>query len=126
MLDQVWLRLEQRVRYRLSSGSKERASRRISLSLHTFKGAPGDGAASAATLLADKSGDLYGTTFYGGKYDRGTLFKLHPTSSGYAETIVHSFGYGQDGAYPISGVIEVKGFFMERLTAAALIPIDLV
>ena len=77
--------------------------------LHTFMGAPGDGAASLATLLADKSGDLYGTTFYGGKYDGGTLFKLHPTSSGYKETIVHSFGYGQDGAYPISSVIEVKG-----------------
>jgi|HubBroStandDraft_4_1064222.scaffolds.fasta_scaffold00036_38 uncharacterized repeat protein (TIGR03803 family) len=77
--------------------------------LHKFEGAPGDGAASFATLLADKSGNLYGTTFYGGTYDGGTLFKLHPTSSGYTESIVHSFGYGQDAAYPISGVIEVKG-----------------
>ncbi len=77
--------------------------------LHTFEGAPGDGAASFATLLADKSGNLYGTTFYGGKYDGGTLFKLHPTSSGYTETIVHSFGHGRDGLYPISSVIEVSG-----------------
>jgi hypothetical protein len=30
--------------------------------LYEFQGAPGDGAASAATLVADKSGDLYGTT----------------------------------------------------------------
>ncbi len=77
--------------------------------LHTFQGAPADGAASFAELFADKSGDLYGTTFYGGAYDGGTLFKLHPTGSRYTETIVHSFGYGQDGAYPISGVIEVNG-----------------
>lgn len=77
--------------------------------LHKFTGAPSDGAASFATLLADKSGDLYGTTFYGGTYNGGTLFKLHPTTSGYAETIVHSFGYGQDAAYPIAGVIEVNG-----------------
>ena len=77
--------------------------------LHTFEGAPGDGAASLATLLADKSGDLYGTTFYGGEYNGGTLFELRPTSSGYTEKIVHSFGNGQDGAYPISGVIEDKG-----------------
>jgi uncharacterized repeat protein (TIGR03803 family) len=77
--------------------------------LHTFEGPPGDGAASITTLLADKSGNLYGTTFYGGTYNGGTLFKLHPTSSGYTESIVHSFGYGQDAAYPISGVIEVKG-----------------
>lgn len=77
--------------------------------LHTFKGAPRDGAASFATLFADKSGDLYGTTFYGGQYDGGTLFKLHPTSSGYTETIVHSFGSGQDGAYPVSAVVDVNG-----------------
>lgn len=77
--------------------------------LHVFEGAPADGAASAATLLADKSGDLYGTTYYGGKYNGGTLFKLHPTSAGYTETIVHSFGHGKDGAYPISGAIEVDG-----------------
>jgi uncharacterized repeat protein (TIGR03803 family) len=77
--------------------------------LHTFEGGSGDGAASLATLLADKKGNLYGTTFYGGEYDGGTLFKLHPTSSGYRETILHSFGYGEDGAYPISGVIEVDG-----------------
>lgn len=77
--------------------------------LYEFQGAPGDGAASAATLVADKSGDLYGTTVYGGEYDEGTLFKLHPSSSGFAETIVHNFGYGQDGEYPLSGMIEVNG-----------------
>jgi uncharacterized repeat protein (TIGR03803 family) len=78
--------------------------------LHTFQGAPGDGAASLASLFADKSGNLYGTTFYGGQYDAGALFKLRPTSSGhYTETIVHSFGSGQDGAYPVTAVIEVNG-----------------
>ncbi|MGB8519163.1 MAG: choice-of-anchor tandem repeat GloVer-containing protein [Candidatus Tumulicola sp.] len=78
--------------------------------LHTFKGGSGDGAASLATLFMDKSGDLYGTTFYGGQYDEGTLFKLHPKpAGGYTETIVHSFGSGQDGAYPVTGVIEVNG-----------------
>ncbi len=77
--------------------------------LHPFHGAPGDGAVSFATLFADKSGDLYGTTFYGGEYNGGTLFQLHPTSSGYTETIVHSFGYDQDAAYPMAGVIDVKG-----------------
>ncbi len=46
--------------------------------LHTFEGAPGDGAAAFGPLLAEKSGDLYGVTFYGGEYDAGTLFKLHP------------------------------------------------
>lgn len=78
--------------------------------LHTFNGAPADGAASLAALLADRHGELYGTTFYGGAYNEGTLFKLRPASSGYVETIVHSFGYGQDGAYPASPVIEVNRY----------------
>lgn len=77
--------------------------------LHTFEGSPGDGAASFSTLLADDRGNLYGTTFYGGQYNAGTVFKLQPTSKGYAETILHSFGDGQDGAYPITGLIEVGG-----------------
>jgi len=93
--------------YRLVPNTRKRAYKLEVL--HTFEGAPYDGAASAAALLADKSGNIYGTTYYGGAYDGGTLFKLHPSSSGYAETIVHSFGYGQDGAHPISGVIEVNG-----------------
>lgn len=79
--------------------------------LHKFEGSPGDGAASLSTLL-EKNGDLYGTTYFGGEYNGGTLFKLHPSPSspsGYTETILHSFGYGQDGALPSSGVIEVNG-----------------
>lgn len=75
--------------------------------LHAFAGAPEDGAASFATLFADKNGDIYGTTFYGGEYNSGTLFKLRPSTSSY--TILHSFGYGQDGAYPMAGVIEANG-----------------
>jgi uncharacterized repeat protein (TIGR03803 family) len=46
---------------------------------------------------------------FGGKYGAGTLFKLKPASSGYAETVVHSFGHRKDGAYPVSAVIEVHG-----------------
>lgn len=94
--------------YRLVPKSGSEAEYALDV-LHTFEGAPNDGAASFSTLLADKLGNLYGTTYYGGKYDGGTVFELHPTSSGYTETILHSFGYGQDGAYPASGVIEVDG-----------------
>lgn len=94
--------------YRLVPKSGSEAEYTLDV-LHTFEGAPNDGAASFSTLLADKLGNLYGTTYYGGEYDGGVVFKLHPTSSGYAETILHSFGYGQDGAYPASGVIEVDG-----------------
>jgi uncharacterized repeat protein (TIGR03803 family) len=46
--------------------------------LHTFTGYPSDGANSFATLLRDKSGHLYGTTYAGGTVDFGIVFKLTP------------------------------------------------
>src|ERR1700722_20943228 len=37
-----------------------------------------DGSAPATTLIADKAGNLYGTTQSGGTNDAGTVFKLVP------------------------------------------------
>ncbi len=57
--------------------------------------------------LLDVMGDLYGTTYEGGKYNRGTVFKI--TSAG-VETVVHNFkGTKSDGAYPHSNLLYVDG-----------------
>jgi len=45
--------------------------------LYRFTGAP-DGALPCAGLVLDAQGNLYGTTNYGGAYDRGMVFKLTP------------------------------------------------
>ncbi len=45
--------------------------------LYSFKDTP-DGALPFAGLLKDKAGNLYGTTFNGGAYGYGTVFKLVP------------------------------------------------
>jgi uncharacterized repeat protein (TIGR03803 family) len=42
-------------------------------------------------LVMDEAGNLYGTTLQGGSHDRGAVFKLAPTSSGWAETVLYSF-----------------------------------
>jgi uncharacterized repeat protein (TIGR03803 family) len=44
--------------------------------LHSFAGAPGDGANPFAGLIADAAGNLYGTTYYGGANDAGTVFEF--------------------------------------------------
>jgi uncharacterized repeat protein (TIGR03803 family) len=45
--------------------------------LHSFTGAP-DGAYPRAGLVFDGRGNLYGTTYEGGAYNGGTVFKLVP------------------------------------------------
>ncbi len=45
-----------------------------------------DGAIPQAGLIADAAGNLFGTTSAGGEDDRGTVFEIAKTSTGYAST----------------------------------------
>jgi uncharacterized repeat protein (TIGR03803 family) len=67
--------------------------------LHRFTGA--DGANPAAGLIQDPSGNFYGTTQYGGRFDYGTVFKLEPSGK---ETVLHSFD-GVDGMWPTAALV---------------------
>jgi uncharacterized repeat protein (TIGR03803 family) len=72
--------------------------------LYSFKGAP-DGANPQGTLL--KVGDmLYGTTFEGGTYNKGTVFSISPQG---VEKVLWSFGNGDDGEYPNGTLVELNG-----------------
>lgn len=72
--------------------------------LHTFAGEPGDGCNPYAELTQDETGNLYGTTVYGGSGDAGVVFKIDTNEN---ETILHNFtGDASDGAYPYSALIE--------------------
>jgi len=64
--------------------------------LHRFGGAP-DGANPEKGLIADAAGNLYGTTFVGGVYNYGTIYKLSPNGE---EKVLHSFAGPPNGAYP--------------------------
>jgi uncharacterized repeat protein (TIGR03803 family) len=67
--------------------------------VHDFAGAPGDGATPLVGVTFDNAGDIYGVTYVGGANSLGTLFKIAPDGT---ETIVRSFGKGNDGAFPRS------------------------
>jgi uncharacterized repeat protein (TIGR03803 family) len=73
--------------------------------LHTFTGVPDGINPWTENLVFDPAGNIYGTTGNGGTYDSGTAFELTPSGGGYTETILHSFGSGTDGAYPLGGVV---------------------
>ncbi len=71
-------------------------------------GASGDGVQPLAGLLADKWGNLYGTTPIGGaNVPGGTVFELSPPTghqTQWSERVLWSFGFG-DGFQPDAGLI---------------------
>jgi uncharacterized repeat protein (TIGR03803 family) len=76
--------------------------------LYTFTGGS-DGGRPNGSLLADKAGDLYGTTVAGGytgglcySFGCGSVFKLAP---GGTETVLYYFTSGNDGQNPNGGLI---------------------
>jgi len=69
--------------------------------LHAFSGSP-DGANPTASLIQDASGNLYGTTFSGGAFKYGTVFKLDTNGK---ETVLYSFTGLTDGTNPLGGVL---------------------
>ena len=53
----------------------------------------------------DQSGNLYGTTVFGGANGAGAVYKLTPSGSGWTETVIYSFTGGTDGGNPYAGLI---------------------
>ena len=72
--------------------------------LYNFKGSDGDGDVPDSMSFRDSAGNLFGTTFQGGAYSFGTIFKLDTQGH---ETIVYNFCPKTpctNGAYP-GGVV---------------------
>jgi len=73
--------------------------------IYSFTDTNGDGALPYASLIFDTAGNLYGTTYYGGAYKKGTVFKLAPNPDGsWSESVIHSFR-ARHGTNPYAGVI---------------------
>ena len=79
--------------------------------LHSFNNNGQDGWYPDAGLLFDGAGNLYGTTVAGGIHHTcssggcGTVFELSPLEGGgWTEAVLHSFGNGTDGIWPVAGL----------------------
>jgi uncharacterized repeat protein (TIGR03803 family) len=73
--------------------------------LHSFDNNGVDGYNVPSTLVFDAAGNLYGTTFQGGAYNYGIVFKLTPGTGGWTETRLHDFDLdGTDGINPYGGL----------------------
>jgi len=71
--------------------------------LQRFDG--GDGQYPLAGLIAGPSGNLYGTTYYGGAHSDGAVYQLTPSGPGWSESVLYSFQGGNDGANPAADLI---------------------
>ena len=69
--------------------------------VHNFAGGA-DGSYPSSGVAIDAAGNLYGATSNGGSNGFGVAYKLSPTG---AETILHSFAGGSDGANPSGAVV---------------------
>ena len=75
--------------------------------VHSFANSPDGANPRYVTPVLDTTGNLYGTTEFGGAYGFGTVFKLTPSGT---ETVLHSFDVnGTDGAYPVASLVMYKG-----------------
>ena len=62
-----------------------------------------DGSHPYGGLVQDaSSGNLFGTTYYGGASGKGTVFELTPAG---VESVLYSFTGGADGGYPPTGLL---------------------
>jgi uncharacterized repeat protein (TIGR03803 family) len=73
--------------------------------IYSFTGGD-DGGVPQYDLKFDKAGNLYSTTYMGGKYNHGVAFELVGNSDGtWSEKVLYSFRSGSDGDNPFGGVI---------------------
>jgi uncharacterized repeat protein (TIGR03803 family) len=86
--------------------------------LHTFT-EPAYGWYPYARLTMDAAGNLYGTTYVGGAFSAGTVFKLD-TSGAY--TVLYNFSGYQDGGNPQGGLllVEAENYFVGMTTRGAI------
>jgi uncharacterized repeat protein (TIGR03803 family) len=72
--------------------------------LYRFTGST-DGYSPSSDLVQDQAGNLYGVTWNGGAWGKGSIFELQHTASGWQFQTLYSFTGGSDGAQPIGNFL---------------------
>lgn len=97
--------------YKMTAGKNNTYTQGV---IYSFQAGDKDGQNPyyGAGVTLDAKGNLYGTTYYGGKgtQNAGTLYELKVSGSSYKESLLWSFDtVSGDGYYPRGGVILVNG-----------------
>ena len=73
--------------------------------LYTFPGYPDGNQPQGGDLVFDRSGNIYGTTYFGGTTSSGTVFQLTHSNGGWTESVLYNFAGLSDGKYPNGSVV---------------------
>jgi len=79
----------------------ELSSTGVETVLYSFRGEE-DGELPAAGLVRDPAGNFYGTTFLGGAFGSGTVFRLSEAGK---ERVLYAFSGGADGSLPLATLV---------------------
>ena len=77
--------------------------------IYNFTGNGSDGATPYGGPTLDRSGNLYGTTYLGGTYGSGSVYRLSPRGSSWTYSSLYSFKGASDGAGPAFGSLVIGG-----------------
>lgn len=75
--------------------------------IHNFTNTGSDGATPYGGPVLDRLGNLYGTTYLGGTYGNGSVYRLSPKGSSWTYTSLYSFKGVPDGSGPAFGSLAI-------------------
>jgi uncharacterized repeat protein (TIGR03803 family) len=75
--------------------------------LYSFTG--GSDGSHLRGITFDGEGNIYGVAAHGGNQNCGTIYKLAPSQSGWAETTLHTFQPNVDGCWPGPLILDKAG-----------------
>ena len=64
-----------------------------------------DGTDPQGGVILGGNGNLVGTTFQGGRFGVGSVFKLTLSGNGWQETNIYNFQDAEDGGFPVAGLL---------------------
>jgi uncharacterized repeat protein (TIGR03803 family) len=77
--------------------------------IHNFTAQGSDGSNPYGGPVLDEHGNLYGTTYAGGTYGSGSVYRLAPNGSSWTYSSLYSFKAGTDGVGPGFGSLAIGG-----------------
>ena len=75
--------------------------------IYNFTGQGSDGATPDGGPILDRNSNLFGTTYLGGAYGSGSVYRLSPHGSSWVYTSLYSLKGGSDGAGPAFGSLAI-------------------